>query len=82
VRPGRLAALAFILLALLGGCGDDDEPAGTVATQTVTQTVTATPTAPATTPAESGQRRCPDVVLEPNSGNGAFDITTENVTCE
>jgi hypothetical protein len=63
------------------GCGDD-EPGGGTATVTVTQTQTQPAATTATAPTTvSGANRCPDVAITPNSGNGAFDITTENVTC-
>lgn len=86
------AAAAALMLALAGAaCGGDDENGGggTVATVTATQTVTATATAPPTTAPPStappstapAANRCPDITITPNSGDGIFDITTENVTC-
>ncbi len=76
----RACALALVLAGALGiaGCGGDDESGP--ATVTVTQTQTA-PTATAPPSTVSGANRCPDVVITPNSGDGVFDITTENVTC-
>lgn len=79
----RAGALALLLAGVLGvaGCGDDDEPSRP-ATVTVTQTATAPAPTTATAPTTaSGANRCPDVVITPNSGDGVFDITTENVTC-
>jgi hypothetical protein len=87
VPPARLALLVVAGLALsLTACGDDDDNGGgsTVATATVTQTVTqATPTVttPAATTPDPGNR-CPDITLSQNSGEGVFDITVDNVTCE
>jgi hypothetical protein len=71
----RAGALALLLAGALGvtGCGDDDEPS-----RPATVTGTQTATAPTTV---SGANRCPDIVITPNSGDGVFDITTENVTC-
>lgn len=81
----RAVAVALALAAALAvaACGDDEETgAGGTATVTVTQTETA-PAPTATSPSTvSGSNRCPDVTITPNSGDGAFDITTENVTCE
>lgn len=81
----RTLVLALAAAGALGaaGCGDDE--GGSASTPTVT--VTQTQTAPATTATEppttvSGANRCPDITITPNSGDGVFDITTENVTCE
>lgn len=70
------AALACATAALgLAACGDDSPP------DTVTRTVTQTATTPARdTP--GSDNRCPDVALDPDSGNGAFRITVDDVTCE
>ena len=81
-----LAVLALAAALAAAGCGDDDDgDDGARATVTVTQTATdlggqVTVEEPETT--VSGSNRCPDVVITPNSGDGVFDITTENVTCE
>ncbi|MDQ4041527.1 MAG: hypothetical protein M3141_07225 [Actinomycetota bacterium] len=71
----RAGALALVLAGALGigACGDDDEKGP------ATVTVTQTQTAPTST--VSGTNRCPDIVITPNSGDGVFDITTENVAC-
>jgi hypothetical protein len=84
----RALVLTLAAACALGaaGCGDDDE-GGSASTSTVTATQTQTQAAPATTATEppstvSGANRCPDIAITPNSGDGIFDITTENVTCE
>ena len=79
VRLGLPLLVAAVLA--LSACGDDDNGGSTVATQTVTQTVTQS-TTPATTSGVPTGNRCPDIALTPNSGEGVFDITTENVSCQ
>jgi len=81
----RAAALALTaaLVLLAAGCGDDEEGGGGgTATVTVTQTQTQAPTTATSPTTVSGANRCPDIAITPNSGDGVFDITTENVTCE
>jgi hypothetical protein len=80
VRGLALALVASGAFAAVG-CGDD-EPGGGTATVTVTQTQSQPATTTATEPTTvSGANRCPDIAITPNSGDGVFDITTENVTC-
>ena len=73
--PALIAALAILALA---GCADGD--GGDGGTATVTQTVVQTATDPA---AERRDRQeCGNVVFSPNSGDAAFDVSTENVPCD
>lgn len=83
MRKLLVALAATAALGAAGGCGDDEEDGAPTATVTVTQTSTSgseTVTAPSGT-VTGAANRCADIVITPNSGNGIFDITTENVTC-
>ena len=73
--PALIAALAILALA---GCTDGD--GGDGGTATVTQTVVQTATDPAAE--RRDQQECGNVVFSPNSGDAAFDVTTENVSCQ
>ena len=81
LRAPLLAIAAGAALAL-AACGDDDEKGGTttVIERTVTQTVPAgTTTTPTSRPV---RQRCGDVVFKENSGNAAFDVVADGITCD
>jgi len=83
IRPPHLLAASLLCVPALafGGCGDDDDDTDkgtpTVIERTVTETAPTT-TAPTTRPVRT---RCGDVVFEENSGNAAFNVVVEGITC-
>ena len=83
IRAPHLLAASLLCVPVLAfaGCGDEDEDTGkdtpTVIERTVTETA---PTPPPTT--RPVRTRCGDVVFEENSGNAAFDVVVEGITCE
>ena len=87
MRRATAIGAACALLVGVAACGDDEGGGGTAGgTTTVTVTQTDGASTPTTTETEpttvSGANRCPDITITPNSGDGIFDITTENVTCQ